>query len=1316
MDYNEAVALYSTKRDCELLINWGYGFVKRFSNDIYMEYLEKVPNTSNAASYHSTNNLHMYIDQNSKYVTFTDPGKNSPPHEQWNYQSNSEIFLEDPWPCPHPDQPDDDEVHNENHDEHENSSNKNKSLGKKAAEAAALGLGAFLTIKSLVDLHKTLHLDDDDDDDDDNHDDPVDGGTAVVIISAAALTAIAAAAAKASSVSKFAQFFSKSLRDLAIMADTVVGVCAAISLRPVVANAAGEEGYRITSDELETLDLYVTIFENTPSLDEYRPENFEEIIDEIRIGAINDSKTSSSKIAPKMDEAETIVPQRDPLIINLHENPEDVIELTGLKDGVRFDLDNNQYDEKTAWIGTTDGFLCIDKNGNKRIDNGSELFGDRFIMPNGQKSSTGSEALASLDDNKLDKENPYKDGIIDAKDSEFKNLRVWIDANHNGYTDDDELKTLEELKIKSIDLSFTPTEDFVTDSENNSFEAEHSNVTFEDGSQRRIGEYWFHVNTADTHHNGEKTLGTIPNLEEAYLNDDENNTFLNLMLAFDLASDIGSKKMNLKKILYHLTESSEIAPDSRGGNIDARDLHVIERFMGREFNGVDGKDPNARAAVKLRELYSEIEDIYYNLININGSFCGYIPLIDEEGGNINFDVIDILIDGFMKDNSNVNLFVYDLGMYVKAKDNANETNYFEQFSSLCLNKSPLFAEIINTLNSSYTYIGSDKNDEYEGSNEINFIFGDAGDDELNGNCSDDYIYGGKGNDTLKGNEGNDTYFFEKDHGNDVVFDTEGNNKIIFNNTLAVDNYDISLSVRSGLVLTNKKTGETVSLPDLVKNPLNYDILFERDKNNKNPFQDKEVINGTSKDDNIESDDGFNIFYGGEGNDVLSGGKDMDFMYGGDGDDTLNGRNGLNILFGENGNDMIYDGDDASLLNGGDGDDMLYGGGGADVLDGGKGNDYLQGDHGNDTYIFGRGYDNDVINASSDDNTVIIKGYTSSNMKLSRNGHNDLIMRFGNDSLTIDHFFDYNSNRDFNFVFEAEGKSFGQYEITQGRTVSFEPVVDNNDSNWMGIYVNDNVEYHGLGGADGIGAANGNDILDGGSGNDTLMGGNGVDTYIFAKGYDHDTINEWSNEKSIIKFFDITSDEVEFTNNGGNLDITVKGTEDVLTINGFQWGQGTYELQFADLITGTVDKGTFEFTATAESIARREATITAAQEAFEYGEEFAIDDTDWVNTAYMALDEGLECFGDESKIFNRTSLFAVQESEFETVDKTYVGQIPVREATAIAVDDITDKQVLLLTEDMSAFTNENQVSNGININDITAETSALDQLLVNSSMQ
>ena len=50
-----------------------------------------------------------------------------------------------------------------------------------------------------------------------------------------------------------------------------------------------------------------------------------------------------------------------------------------------------------------------------------------------------------------------------------------------------------------------------------------------------------------------------------------------------------------------------------------------------------------------------------------------------------------------------------------------------------------------------------------------------------------------------------------------------------------------------------------------------------------------------------------------------------------------------------------------------------------------------------------------------------------------------------------------------------------------------------------------------------------------------------------------------------------------------------------------------------------------------------------------------------------------------------------------------------------ISDITNIQAMILAENMSAFSNESQISDGINIGDITADSSALDQLLINSSL-
>ena len=304
--------------------------------------------------------------------------------------------------------------------------------------------------------------------------------------------------------------------------------------------------------------------------------------------------------------AEETAPQRDPLIIDLGEEG---IKLTDVENGVYFDLDNNGFAEKTAWIGTEDGFLALDINGNGIIDNGGELFGDQFVMPDGNISETGFEALSSLDEN--------HDGIIDENDAVFEQLGVWIDANHNGNTDENELKTLTESGIVSIDLNYVS--DGTVNVETGTMEAESSFVTLNTGDKKKISEFWFIVNSSDTTHDGDVTVGNVPNFEQALAND-ENGKLLSLYIQFNYTDNIAQKRYYLKQILYNITGASDILPDSRGGNIDARDLHVIEQFMGREFDGVDGRNPNSNAAEILKAVYNNIENNYYTIMNLQSGF------------------------------------------------------------------------------------------------------------------------------------------------------------------------------------------------------------------------------------------------------------------------------------------------------------------------------------------------------------------------------------------------------------------------------------------------------------------------------------------------------------------------------------------------------------------------------------------------------------------------------------------------------------------------------------------------------------------------
>ncbi|WP_294755364.1 calcium-binding protein, partial [uncultured Ruminococcus sp.] len=73
----------------------------------------------------------------------------------------------------------------------------------------------------------------------------------------------------------------------------------------------------------------------------------------------------------------------------------------------------------------------------------------------------------------------------------------------------------------------------------------------------------------------------------------------------------------------------------------------------------------------------------------------------------------------------------------------------------------------------------------------------------------------------------------------------------------------------------------------------------------------------------------------------------------------------------------------------------------------------------------------------------------------------------------------------------------------------------------------------------------------------------------------------------------------------------------------------------------------------------------------------------------------------------------------TADDTVIAEITDSISIGDESDEISDLaniQAMILAENMSAFSNDSQISDGIKIGDITADSSALDQLLINSSMQ
>ena len=132
----------------------------------------------------------------------------------------------------------------------------------------------------------------------------------------------------------------------------------------------------------------------------------------------------------------------DPLMINLDT---DIGSVSDQK--FFFDLDADGKEDSISFAGKGSGFLALDKNGDGKINDGSELFGTR--------SGDGFRDLATYDED--------NNGWIDENDSVYNKLKVWTkDENGNDYLID-----LKKADVGAIYLDNVNTQFSLKDDENN---------------------------------------------------------------------------------------------------------------------------------------------------------------------------------------------------------------------------------------------------------------------------------------------------------------------------------------------------------------------------------------------------------------------------------------------------------------------------------------------------------------------------------------------------------------------------------------------------------------------------------------------------------------------------------------------------------------------------------------------------------------------------------------------------------------------------------------------------------------------------------
>ncbi|WP_373073158.1 hypothetical protein [Sulfurimonas sp.] len=131
----------------------------------------------------------------------------------------------------------------------------------------------------------------------------------------------------------------------------------------------------------------------------------------------------------------------DPLVLDT--DKDGFISTISLDDSsAYFDLTGDGVKEKVGWIAPNDALVAYDKNENGKIDGIDEVFGN--------PTTTGFEELRQIADSNYD-------GKIDRQDELYSRLKVWNDINQDGISQEDELVSLKDAGVKSIDLNVVGT-------------------------------------------------------------------------------------------------------------------------------------------------------------------------------------------------------------------------------------------------------------------------------------------------------------------------------------------------------------------------------------------------------------------------------------------------------------------------------------------------------------------------------------------------------------------------------------------------------------------------------------------------------------------------------------------------------------------------------------------------------------------------------------------------------------------------------------------------------------------------------------------
>ena len=777
----------------------------------------------------------------------------------------------------------------------------------------------------------------------------------------------------------------------------------------------------------------------------------------------------------------------------------DGIEVVATASGTYFDLEADGFAQRTGWVTGGDGFLVWDRNGNGKIDNGRELFGNHTLLANGSEAANGFAALAELDAN--------GNGILNSADAAWSNLRIWRDANQNGVTDAGELLTMSAAGVQSINTGYADWGNYDPTETGNQFRQVGSFTTTGGVSQSAV-DVWFAndpVNRIETSWVVESSAvlalpnlagyGLVHGLRQAMARDGT-GVLQARVQSFVSAQTDAARDAAVDQILLAWAGSESATytgpadqPEVPASYVSPQIVATLEKFAGSPIQ--IGGAPNliGMPYVKgfLTSAYKSLHDWVYGQLAVQTFLKTDLDLIQigvqSTTGALVHDftaLVGSLQTGIAANHEtgvtravNVLRGIASAGTQVTSAEWAGlktALGRFDERIDWVLESRGLTTVIGGSGADWLSYLTVVGSAPHEISNAIS---GAVGDDMLVGGGIADVLFGGQGNDTLNDSGGDNV--FDGGQGDDLLLGGSGSDTYYFRRGSGAD------------VITNQSSDPSLSAVDRVllgREIAPQDVAIWRDRDNLylqlSGSGDKLTITGHFYDQ---------AYY-----------SEMKIEQVAFGDGTVWGEAvfALAKFVGTAGADSIYGDLDANVLVGLGGDD------------------YLVGDAGNDTYEFSPGFGMDLLYDTSGGLDVIrfTGGIAPSDIQVSRDG-SDLFLALnasGDRIRVVNYFSIYDPGAKIEQVQFSNGTTWSStlldaanyigtsgYDALQG-TLASETFYGLDGDDWVSADGGDDIVYAGTG-SDTVSGADGNDLISGVAGNDNIYGDEGNDTLIGGVGND-----------------------------------------------------------------------------------------------------------------------------------------------------------------------------------------------------------------------